>query len=293
MKALTRIDIPDRAPDYRGKVRDIYDLGNELLIVATDRLSAFDVVFEQGIPGKGRLLTEISNKWFSLIDFAPNHLLATDPKDFPAPFRDQAEQLAGRAVLVRKARRVDFECVVRGYLAGSGWREYRESGTVCGHPLPAGLAESEVLPEPIFTPATKADSGHDENVPFSYMVEKLGSDLAEKLKSISLDLYRMGRERLAAENIILADTKFEFGLDPDSGEILIIDEVLTPDSSRFWPREEYRTGISPPSYDKQIVRDYLQTLDWDKNPPAPRLPEEILEKTRAQYQKLKDIICSW
>jgi phosphoribosylaminoimidazole-succinocarboxamide synthase len=267
----------------RGKVRDIYDLGDNLLIVATDRISAFDVVLSPGVPDKGAVLTQLSNFWFERFAFdVPNHLLETDARKFPAPLAPHAPILRGRAVLVKKCRVVPFECVARGYLAGSGWKDYRKTGAVCGHRLPPGLEEAGRLPEPIFTPATKAESGHDENVSFEVMAKAVGADLAARLRDLTLTIYSRAAEYASARGILLADTKFEFGLD-ETEKVVWIDEALTPDSSRFWPRESYRPGSSPPSYDKQFVRDWLEKTGWNKTPPAPTLPPDVVEGTRRRY----------
>ncbi len=271
----------------RGKVRDVYDLGDTLLLVATDRISAFDCVMPQGIPDKGRILTQVANYWFrATADLIANHLLATEVKDYPAPLRAHAAVLEGRSILVRKTRPLPVECVVRGYLAGSGWKEYQASSTVCGIPLPAGLRLADRLPEAIFTPSTKAEEGHDENIPFERMAEIVGADHAAKLRDLSLALYRRGAELAAQRGILLADTKFEFGLSPE-GDLLLIDEALTPDSSRYWLADAWQPGRNPPSLDKQYLRDYLETLDgWDKQPPAPHLPAEIVAGIRARYLDL-------
>ena len=265
----------------RGKVRDVYELGDRLVIVATDRISAFDWVLPTAIPDKGRVLTAMTGFWLDLLG-VPNHLLSTDLSAMGPAFAAASDVLDGRTMLVRKAAVVPFECVVRGYLAGSGWKEYRRDRTVCGLPLPAGLRECERLPEPIFTPATKAETGHDENVPFDTMAQAVGPAVAEDLRRRSLDVF--GRAAAHAERcgILLADTKFEWGLLPDGSPILI-DEVLTPDSSRFWPADGYRPGANPPSYDKQFVRDWLEASGWDKNSPPPALPNDVVQKTRARY----------
>jgi phosphoribosylaminoimidazole-succinocarboxamide synthase len=284
--ALLTTDLP--FPVFRrGKVRDVYDLGDRLLLVATDRISAFDCVMPEGIPGKGRILTQVANFWFlATADIVPNHLRATDPADFPAELAPFAEQLRGRAVLVKKTAPVPVECVVRGYLAGSGLKEYAASGTVCGIPLPPGLKLADRLPAPIFTPATKAEEGHDENIPFERMVEILGADLASRLRGLSLALYQRGTELAAERGIILADTKFEFGLDA-GGQVVLIDEALTPDSSRYWLAESWRPGANPPSLDKQFLRDHLESLpDWDKQPPAPHLPDSVIAGIQARYADL-------
>ena len=267
-------------PVRRGKVRDIYDLGDRLLLVSTDRLSAFDWVLPTGIPDKGRVLTQVSAFWFDRLG-EPNHLLSTDVDAMDLPAAADRAALAGRTTLCRKTQVVPIECVVRGYLAGSGWQEYRRSGTVCGVKLPGGLTESARLDEPIFTPATKAASGHDENISLERMAAEVGRELAEELRRRSLDIFRRGAEYALRQGIIIADTKFEWGqLD---GQILLIDEVLTPDSSRFWPAEQYAPGHAQPSYDKQFVRDWLTASGWDKNSPPPALPEDIVTKTRAKY----------
>jgi phosphoribosylaminoimidazole-succinocarboxamide synthase len=271
----------------RGKVRDVYDLGDSLLLVATDRVSAFDVVMDEPIPGKGRILTQVANFWFEATkDILPNHLISTNVGDFPAELREYANQLEGRSVLAKKAKVVPIECIVRGYLAGSGLKEYQKQGTVCGIPLPDGLGMAHKLPEPIFTPSTKAEEGHDENITFEQMAKIVGAGLAERLKELSLAIYGRGSQLTAERNIILADTKFEFGQLED-GSLMLIDEVLTPDSSRYWPMERYEPGKNPPSLDKQYLRDYLETLkDWDKQPPPPPLPLEIIENIRALYVDL-------
>ncbi len=285
--ALTSIAVDGRRPDYSGKVREIFDLGDSLIIVATDRLSAFDVVFTDGIPGKGKILTEISNIWFSLLTFVENHIIETDAAKFPAPFTGRPE-LSGRSVLVRKAKRVDLECIVRGYLAGSGYKDYQKTGMISGHALPAGLRLAEKLPEPIFTPSTKADVGHDENISVTDAEGLLGSEVVRTVGELSLAIYRFAHDRLRERGVILADTKFEFGI--YDGRVILIDEALTPDSSRFWPVESYRVGESPASYDKQFVRDWLETTDWDKRPPAPPLPPDIVEGTRNKYLEILSII---
>ena len=268
-------------PCRRGKVRDVYDLGDRLVIVATDRLSAFDWVLPTGIPDKGRVLTGMTTFWLRHLD-VPNHLLTLDMQAMGPAFAAQADVLRGRSMLVRKAAVVPFECVVRGYLAGSGWKEYRQHGTVCGIPLPPGLRECEKLPEPIFTPATKAETGHDENVSFERMANDVGSALAGELRDRSLDIYRRAAVHAEGRGILLADTKFEWGRLPD-GAVILIDEVLTPDSSRYWPQDGYRPGSNPPSFDKQYVRDWLETTGWDKSSPPPALPEDVVQRTRAKY----------
>lgn len=272
-----------------GKVRDIYDVDEDhLLIVATDRISAFDCVLPNAIPYKGQVLTQLSRFWFErFADVVPNHLVTTDVDKFPAAFQQKLSpqsrvELAGRSMLARKAEVVSFECVVRGYLAGSGWKEYQQTGAVCGHKLPAGLVESAKLPEPIFTPATKAEHGHDINVSVAEMATAIGEELTHKLEAISLKLYTEAARYAESCGIIICDTKFEFGL-RDDGQIVWVDEALTPDSSRFWPLTAYAPGKSQASFDKQFVRDYLETLDWDKRPPAPTLPDEVVAATSAKY----------
>jgi phosphoribosylaminoimidazole-succinocarboxamide synthase len=268
----------------RGKVRDVYELGDKLLVVASDRISAFDVVMREGIPDKGRVLTQLSCFWFKLIqgEFA-HHFISANLADYPAELQPFADQLEGRSMLVEKAKPFPIECVVRGYLVGSGWKEYRASGSVCGIKLPAGLREASRLDEPIFTPSTKATVGHDENITWEGTVERIGNDAAEKLRDLSLKLYSKGRQYGEGRGIIIADTKFEWGL--KDGEIILIDEVLTPDSSRFWPQSEYAPGKSQPSFDKQFVRDYLESLKWNKQPPPPPLPPEVVEKTSEKYRE--------
>ena len=267
-------------PVRRGKVRDVYDLGERLLLVASDRISAFDWVMTNGIPDKGRVLTQISAFWFQKIS-GPNHVLSMEIDSIDLPEGVDRESLRGRTMLVRKTEVVPIECVVRGYLSGSGWKEYRRDGTVCGIKLPAGLRESDRLPEPIFTPATKAESGHDENISFEQMCAAVGAATAEELRARSLEVYRRGAEYALTRGIIIADTKFEWGRTADG--IILIDEVLTPDSSRFWPVDRYQPGSAPPSFDKQFVRDWLETTGWDKNSPPPALPEHVVECTRAKY----------
>lgn len=277
MTALLQSDVPG-FPVRRGKVRDVYDLGDRLAIVASDRISAFDWVMPTGIPGKGELLTRMTKFWLGWLG-VDHHLISDSVDDYPA-FRPYA----GRTMIVKKATVVPFECVARGYLAGSGWKEYKQGGTVCGIPLPAGLQESSKLPEPIFTPATKAEVGHDENVSFAVMAEKVGRPLAEELKAKTLDVYRRAAEYAAARGIILADTKLEWGTLPD-GTVILIDEVLTPDSSRFWPADHYRPGVTPPSFDKQYLRDWLETTGWDKASPPPALPPEVVARTAEKYRE--------
>lgn len=268
----------------RGKVRDLYAVGEDrMLIVASDRLSAFDVVLPDPIPDKGRVLTRMSNFWFArLAHVVPNHLTGDDPESVVAAA--ERPQVRGRSVVVRKLQPLPVEAVVRGYLIGSGWKDYQANGAVCGIPLRKGLQQAQQLPEPIFTPATKAQSGHDENIPFERMRGIVGAAVADAVRDISIRLYREAADYAATRGILIADTKFEFGLDRDGG-IVLIDEILTADSSRFWPADQYRAGISPPSFDKQYVRDYLETLAWDKTPPAPRLPREVIEKTAEKYRE--------
>jgi phosphoribosylaminoimidazole-succinocarboxamide synthase len=283
-KPLLTTDFADLTLLARGKVRDIYDLGDRLLIVATDRLSAFDVVMPNPIPDKGRVLTAMSLFWFDLTkDIVENHLITAEVSEYPAALRPHADVLAGRSMLVRRAEVVPVECVVRGYLAGSGWREYREKRTVCEIKLPEGLRESEKLPDPIFTPATKAESGHDENISPERASDIVGEDAYGQLETLSLSLYQRAADHARSRGIIIADTKFEFGRYED--RLILIDEVLTPDSSRFWPADEYQPGRSQRSFDKQPVRDYLDSLDWDKTPPAPRLPLEVVRGTSERYRE--------
>jgi len=267
-------------PVRRGKVRDIYDLGDRLLLVSTDRISAFDWVLPTGIPDKGAVLTQIAAFWFDLLG-EPNHLITADVEQMDLPAGADLRMLAGRSTLCRKTEVVPIECVVRGYLAGSGWKEYQQSGTVCGIELPPGLTESAQLPEPIFTPATKAEEGHDENISFERMVALVGRGLAEELRRRSLEIFRRGAEFARQRGILIADTKFEFGR--LGGDVLLIDEVLTPDSSRFWPADRYEPGRSQPSFDKQYVRDWLLTTGWDRNSPPPELPDEVVARTRKKY----------
>src|SRR6266403_4469082 len=275
------IDLPGIQKLRSGKVREVFDLGETLLFVVTDRISAFDVILPDPIPCKGAVLNQISAFWFKRFGEIPNLLVTADFKAFPKNLQPSREQLAGRSMIVKKTKPLPVECVVRGYLAGSGWKEYQESQSVCGVKLPAGLKLASRLPEPIFTPATKAETGHDENIDMQRCAQILGDEVAERVKSLSLKIYSRGREHADQCGIIVADTKFEFGtVDQD---LLLIDECLTPDSSRFWPKDQYTVGQSPPSFDKQFVRDYLETLDWDKTPPAPRLPKEVVEKTSAKY----------
>jgi len=278
-------DFPDLKLAGRGKVRDIYDLGDALLIVTTDRISAFDVIMNEGIPDKGFVLTQISTFWFrQMEDIIPNHIISTDVADFPAECRKYAAQLEGRSMLVKKAKPLAAECIVRGYLSGSGWKDYQATGAICGIKLPAGLVESDKLPEPIFTPSTKAELGtHDENISFAQMVELMGEETAEKVRDVTLKIYSKARDIAATKGIIIADTKFEYGI--YNGELIIIDECMTPDSSRFWPKDSYKPGGPQPSFDKQFLRDYLETLDWNKTAPAPPLPDHIVTKTGEKYME--------
>jgi phosphoribosylaminoimidazole-succinocarboxamide synthase len=280
VKSLTVTDLPGLSRK-QGKVRDLYDLGSRLLLVSTDRISAFDWILSTPIPDKGRVLTQVSNFWFAYLK-VPHHLLETDVAKFNLPAECDLEELAGRSVLVRKTEVVPIECVVRGYLSGSGWAEYQQTGQVCGVRLPANLQESDRLPEPIFTPATKAEIGdHDENITFDQMASQVGGPLAEELRQRSIDLYRRGAEVALDRGIIIADTKFEFG--QIDGETILIDEAMTPDSSRFWPQQDYQPGRGQRSFDKQYVRDWLQEQPWDKQSPPPALPEEVVAQTRAKY----------
>jgi len=267
----------------RGKVRDIYDLGDRLLIVATDRMSAFDVVMPNPIPDKGRILTQLSKFWFDLTkEIVPNHVISTEVKDYPKDCEPYQEMLRGRSMLVMKTEVLPVECVVRGYLSGSGWEEYKKTGEVCGIRLPKGLVESTKLEEPVFTPATKAEMGlHDENIPFERVEKIIGNDLAQKVKLLSMAVYKKARDFAEQRGILIADTKMEFGM--KDGKLILIDELLTPDSSRFWPRDEYQAGGPQKSFDKQFLRDYLLSIHWDKSPPAPPLPKEIIQKTREKY----------
>jgi len=281
-QAVWRTEIPGLPSPKRGKVRDVYDLGDRLLIVATDRLSAYDHVLRPPIPGKGKILTQLTNYWFEeLAAVVPNHLAATEIEDFPEALRAHADALAGRSVVARRAEVIPFECVARGYLAGSGFREYQKSGAVCGIALPAGLERASRLPEPIFTPATKAESGHDENVPFEHVANAVGEDLATRLRLLTLELYRRGAERAASCGLLLADTKFEFGW--IGGELTWIDEALTPDSSRYWDAADWKPGREPVSFDKQFVRNWLDASGWDHDSEPPELPADVVDGTLARY----------
>lgn len=278
-EVLLQSSIPGMTP-RRGKVRDVYDFGDRLLFVATDRISAFDYILPNGIPGKGEILTRLSQFWFGLLQ-VPNHLLSTDVTSLPLPAGTDIQSLQGRSLVVRRTQVIPVECVVRGYLSGSGWKEYCRDGRVCGQQLPKGLRQSDRLPAPIFTPATKAETGHDENISFEQMTQAVGPQLAEELRDFSFRVYSKGAEYALSRGIIIADTKFEFGL--IDGKVLLIDEVMTPDSSRFWPAESYVPGGSPPSFDKQFVRDWLETCGWDKNSPPPTLPDEVVRRTSEKY----------
>ena len=278
---LLQCDLPGVKKLRSGKVREIFDLGENLLVVATDRISAFDCILPTAIPRKGEVLTQMSAYWFEAFDFVPNHFITTNFKLFPDVLQPFEAQLSGRSMLVRKAEPLPIECVARGYLAGSGWKEYQAGGAVCGYPLPTGLVQASRLPETLFTPATKAETGHDENITWKQCRALIGDELAKEVRDRTIALYEHGRVKAALAGIIVADTKFEFGMAGD--ELLLIDECLTPDSSRFWPEDSCRPGGSPPSYDKQFVRDYLETLDWDKTDPAPALPADIVEKTSSKY----------
>ncbi|HEB49091.1 MAG TPA: phosphoribosylaminoimidazolesuccinocarboxamide synthase [Desulfobulbus sp.] len=286
--AIVRTDLPELELLHRGKVRDMYAIpghDDKLLMVATDRISAYDVVMDDPIPGKGKVLTQISLFWFDLLaDIVPNHLLTADVDEFPEVCRQYRDQLEGRSMLVRRTEVVPIECIVRGYLSGSFWKAYQKDTTVCGFALPPGMRESDRFPEPLFTPSTKAEQGlHDENISMARMEELVGREQARRMADISLALYTKAAEYARGKGIIIADTKFELGM--ADGELILIDEVLTPDSSRFWPLDEYAPGRGQPSFDKQFLRDYLSSLDWDKQPPPPKLPPEILEKTRARYEE--------
>ena len=287
MRVLRETKFAGISPAVRGKVRDIYDAGDELLIVATDRLSAFDVILPTPIPDKGRVLTQLSLFWFDLLqDVIPNHVLSATK--FPAPFDAYLEELAGRSMLVRKTVPLPIECVVRGYVSGSGWKDYQRTGKICGNALPPGLRESDRLPEPIFTPATKAATGHDENISFERVASLIGNERARQVRDVSLEIYGRAVRYAEPRGILLADTKFEFGLLKD--ELIWIDEALTPDSSRFWPAAQYKPGGAQPSFDKQFVRDYLESIHWPKTPPGPELPPEVVDATRSKYREAYRIL---
>jgi phosphoribosylaminoimidazole-succinocarboxamide synthase len=278
---LHSLDLPGIRKVASGKVREIFEVGDHLLLVASDRISAFDCILPNAIPRKGDVLTGLSSFWFHHFDFLPNHLETTDFNDLPEALRPFEAQLRGRSMLVKKAQPLPVECVVRGYLAGSGWKEYQTHQSICGLPLPAGLQQAQPLPQTLFTPSTKAASGHDENISWEQCCQILGTSTAQIVRDYSIRLYEAGRAHAAQKGILIADTKFEFGL--WNNQVILIDECLTPDSSRFWPQAEHRLGISPPSFDKQFVRDYLETLPWDKTPPAPNLPEDVVQRTSAKY----------
>jgi len=278
---MLNLEMPAVRKIASGKVREIFDLGDQLLLVATDRISAFDCILPNAIPRKGEVLNLLSAFWFGRITFVPNHVIATNVAQFPGSVQPFADQLSHRSMLVLKARPLPVECVVRGYLAGSGWKEYRQSRSICGIALPPGLQQAERLPQPIFTPSTKAASGHDENISWDQCRRLVGEDVAEQIRAVSIRIYEEAHAYAAKRGIIVADTKFEFGL--REGKVILIDECLTPDSSRFWPADAYKVGGSPPSFDKQFVRDYLETLDWDKTPPAPALPPDVVRKTSEKY----------
>jgi phosphoribosylaminoimidazole-succinocarboxamide synthase len=283
MTAVLNVSIPGAKKIRTGKVRELFAAGDDVLIVATDRISAFDCILPQGIPEKGRVLTELSAFWFRYFSDVPSHFLSVDPRQFPDPFKEFSELLAGRSMLVKQAEPLPVECVVRGYLAGSAWKEYQEKGTVAGVSQPSGLQLASAFPQPVFTPASKADSGHDENLTWEQFEQSVGPNRAVRLKELSISLYRRGTQHAQRRGIIIADTKFEFGI--RNGQILLIDECLTPDSSRFWPASSYQPGVNPPSYDKQFVRDYLESIEWDKRDPAPMLPLEVVEKTAHKYRE--------
>ena len=290
MTAVLNVSIPGAKKIRSGKVRELFAAGNDLLMVATDRISAFDCILPHGIPEKGKVLTQLSAFWFRRFSDVPSHFLSVDPRQFPAPFREFSELLAGRSMLVKQAEPLPVECVVRGYLAGSAWKEYQEKGTVAGISQPNGLKLASAFSQPLFTPARKADSGHDENLTWEQFKQSVGSERAARLRELSISLYQRGTQHAHTRGIIIADTKFEFGI--RDGQILLIDECLTPDSSRFWPASSYHPGVNPPSYDKQFVRDYLESTDWDKRDPAPMLPPEVVEKTAQKYREaLENLTC--
>jgi phosphoribosylaminoimidazole-succinocarboxamide synthase len=284
VEPVTATDLPGLKLTHRGKVRDIYEVGDRLLFIATDRISAFDCVLPNGIPDKGRVLTQTSLFWFDFLkDFVPNHLVTADVDEYPALLKPFRSQIEGRSMLVKRAEMVQVECVARGYVSGSGWKDYKRTGAICGIPLPPGLAESDKLPEPIFTPATKAHTGHDENISFDEAARLIGTGTAARLRELTLEIYSRASTYALSRGIVIADTKFEFGF--IGGELTLGDEVLTPDSSRFWPAATYSPGGPQKSFDKQFVRDYLETLDWNKQPPAPALPDDVIEKTGAKYRE--------
>ncbi len=288
-QAATQIDLPGVQKFKSGKVREVYDLDDSLLLVATDRISAFDCILPNGIPAKGSVLNQISAWWFQQTgDIIANHMISIDPSDFPSEVQGQRDILAGRSMMARKTKALPVECVVRGYLIGSGWKEYQRDGAVSGITLREGYQMADKLDEPIFTPAHKAESGHDENISFAQVCEKLGEETAIALRDASLQLYQYAADYALGKGITIADTKFEFGI--RDGQLMLIDEALTPDSSRFWPADTYKPGESPPSFDKQFVRDYLETLDWDKTPPAPQLPDEVVQKTSEKYMQVYELL---
>ncbi|HEY3760298.1 MAG TPA: phosphoribosylaminoimidazolesuccinocarboxamide synthase [Verrucomicrobiae bacterium] len=281
-QTVLQLELPGIKKIKSGKVREVFDLGDSFLFVASDRISAFDVIMPNGIPRKGEVLTQLSYFWFAQTEsFQPNHLISRAGDALPKNLQPFADKIGRRSMIVKKCQPLAIECVVRGYLAGSGWKEYQKSQTVCGIKLPAGLKESSELPEPIFTPATKAETGHDENISLEQAKKIVGDEIAEQARASSLKIYKNAREYARKRGIIIADTKFEFGM--DNGKLILIDEVLTPDSSRFWPADQYAPGKGQPSFDKQFVRDYLETLDWDKNPPGPKLPDDVVAKSTAKY----------
>ena len=287
--AMFESNLPSLGPKKQGKVRDMYDLGDCLLLIASDRISAFDVVLTEGIPGKGYVLTQLTKFWFERLwekpGLVPHHLRTMEPERFPEACRPFTDVLAGRSMIVEKAKPLPVECIVRGYISGSAWKEYTKQGTVCEQPLPAGMRESDRFPEPLFTPSTKATKGHDENISFDKMKAMIGPALAEEVKRASIEIYSRAAELAEERGIIIADTKFEFGIDVNTKQLMVIDEVLTPDSSRFWPKEQYEAGKSQPSFDKQYVRDYLDSIGWNHNPPPPPLPEEVVKQTTGKYRE--------
>ncbi|MEO8594687.1 MAG: phosphoribosylaminoimidazolesuccinocarboxamide synthase [Candidatus Solibacter sp.] len=287
---ILQTELPGIERHGRGKVRDVYSVDSDrLLIVATDRISAFDYILASGIPDKGRVLTQLSIFWFDFLrDVTPTHFLTANVDEYPTELQAFRDQLEGRSMLVKRAQMIEIECVARGYLSGSGWKEYRQSGTVCGIPLPAGLKESDKLPEPIFTPATKAATGHDENVSFEHVVSLIGEELASRLRALTLEIYSRGAAYAETKGVIIADTKFEFGF--VDGQLVLGDEVLTPDSSRFWPKDTYQPGGAQFSFDKQFVRDYLESIQWNKQPPAPALPDDVAEKTAEKYRQAYQVL---
>jgi phosphoribosylaminoimidazole-succinocarboxamide synthase len=292
MQTLLQTNMPDLKLINRGKVRDLYDVEGNLLLVASDRLSAFDVIMAQGIPGKGAMLTELSLFWFAFFsEYVGNHMITADVSEMPAATHKYRDQLQGRSMYAKRASIFPVECVARGYIVGSGWKDYQKTGEICGHKLPAGLQLAQKLPEVLFTPATKAEQGeHDENIDFEQMCEIIGRETAEKLRALTIEIYGKASDYAASKGIIIADTKFEFGL--YEGEIILCDEVLTPDSSRFWDAAKYKVGTSPESFDKQIVRDWLETQPWNKQAPPPDLPPEIIERTAARYREVVDLLKS-